>query len=162
MVGDATNYVKGNVLRGGDNDILPVDRSNGNFHRRRANVCAAQIGANGMYDTSTYSVSTSTSERRGNRWSDGRPYFTAVTTVLPPNSASCTYYTGDSSGGCYSASSEHPGGANCGMADGSVRFVSETIDSGFSDQLEVETGPSPYGIWGALGSIRGGEAVSAP
>ncbi len=155
--GDQSRRVKGNVLRGGDTDILPVDRGNSSFHRRRANVCEAQIGTGGMYLT-TYAVSTST-EQRGWRWSDGRPYFTAFTTILPPNGASCTYYSGDSSGGVYSASSEHPGGANVGMADGSIRFVSETIDSGYSDQLEVESGPSPYGVWGALGSIRGGEVA---
>ncbi|NLS91834.1 MAG: DUF1559 domain-containing protein [Planctomycetaceae bacterium] len=156
--GDQTPRVKGNILRGGDNDILPKDTSNGSFHRRRANICAAQIGANGRYDTTTYTVTTGT-QQRGWRWSDGRPYFNAVTTVLPPNSASCTYANADGSGGCYSASSEHPGGANVGLADGSVRFISETINSGFSDQLEVEEGPSPYGVWGALGSIMGGEPL---
>jgi prepilin-type N-terminal cleavage/methylation domain-containing protein/prepilin-type processing-associated H-X9-DG protein len=30
---------------------------------------------------------------------------------------------------CHSWSSNHPGGANCALADGSVRFVSETIDN---------------------------------
>lgn len=155
--GDQTNRVKGNVVRGGDDDVLPVDRSNANFHRRRANVCQAQIGPNGMY-LPTYPT-TNGDQQRGWRWGDGRPYFTAFMTVLPPNSASCTYANADSTGGHYAASSEHPGGVVVGMADGSTQFISDTINAGFSDQLEVESGPSPYGVWGALGSINGRESV---
>ena len=107
----------------------------------------------------SYAVTTST-QQRGWRWGDGRPYFVAFMTVLPPNSASCTYANRDDQGGCYSASSNHPGGANGGMADGSVRFISETIDSGFSDETRSsKRARSPYGVWGALGSIKGSEPV---
>jgi len=158
VCGDGTRRVKGNVLRGGDNDILPVDRSNNSFHRRRANICDAQVGPGGEYLT-TWNP-RSDNEYRGFRWGDARPYFVAFTTVLPPNGASCTYSGGDSSGGCFSASSNHPGGVNAGLGDGSVRFVSESINYGFPDQLEVEGGDSPYGVWGAMGSIKGGETVS--
>jgi prepilin-type processing-associated H-X9-DG protein len=42
--------------------------------------------------------------------------------------------------------SYHPGGVNVGLADGSVKFVKNTID---------------LGIWRALSSTRGGEVVSA-
>ncbi len=42
------------------------------------------------------------------------------------------------------------------MADGSVRFVTETINCG-----NYGTGTNPsYGIWGALGTVNGGEAIS--
>jgi hypothetical protein len=41
-----------------------------------------------------------------------------------------------------------------------VRFVTSTIDSGDPTKPPVTAGPSPYGVWGALGSISGGEAVS--
>lgn len=44
------------------------------------------------------------------------------------------------------ARSDHPGGVNAGLADGSVRFVKETI--------------SPQ-VWQALGTRAGGEAISA-
>jgi prepilin-type processing-associated H-X9-DG protein len=40
------------------------------------------------------------------------------------------------------ATSQHPGGVNVGMADGSVKFQSETIDSN---------------TWWALGTRSGGE-----
>jgi hypothetical protein len=43
------------------------------------------------------------------------------------------------------------------MGDGSVRFVSETIDAGSPNSYAVTTGKSPYGVWGAMGSPAGGE-----
>ena len=54
----------------------------------------------------------------------------------------CDYYAGSDWGtGCYGASSYHPGGVNAGLVDGSVRFVSETINNA---------------VWQAAGSIDGG------
>ena len=43
--------------------------------------------------------------------------------------------------------SRHPGGAHFALADGSVRFVSETID---------------YRLYNELGTRAGGESVAAP
>ncbi|TVQ03755.1 MAG: DUF1559 domain-containing protein, partial [Planctomycetaceae bacterium] len=54
----------------------------------------------------------------------------------------------------------HPGGVNAVLMDGSVRFISESIDTGNTSLPPpgaVNTGMSPYGVWGALGSIQGGE-----
>jgi prepilin-type processing-associated H-X9-DG protein len=58
------------------------------------------------------------------------------------------------------ASSYHSGGVNVSLGDGSVRFISETIDSGTitATTTPVSSGESPFGVWGALGSINGGEA----
>jgi hypothetical protein len=41
------------------------------------------------------------------------------------------------------------------MLDGSVRFIFNTIDCGgdYADKKCVKEGPSPFGIWGALGNI---------
>ncbi|MGL6196871.1 MAG: H-X9-DG-CTERM domain-containing protein, partial [Thermoguttaceae bacterium] len=63
------------------------------------------------------------------------------------------------------ASSYHTGGAVVGMCDGSVSFVSETVNSK-SPTYDVaqpacgNTGPSHYGIWGAMGTRSGGESSS--
>jgi hypothetical protein len=46
------------------------------------------------------------------------------------------------------------------IGDGSVRFISETINAGDNTKTPVTGGQSPYGAWGALGSINGGEATS--
>lgn len=90
----------------------------------------------------------------GQRWQDGRPGYCAITTVLPPNSATCS---SQANAGIYSASSKHPGGVLSLFADGSVRFVPETIDTGNLATAPVTSGISPFGVWGAIGSKSGGE-----
>ncbi len=95
----------------------------------------------------------------GMRWCDGRPLVSGFTTVLPPNAPSCLAGNRDWEWGIWSASSKHLGGVNGLMADGSVRFIQETINSGNPSLPETETGMSPYGVWGALGSKSGSEVI---
>lgn len=99
---------------------------------------------------------------RGYVFQNGVSQYNGFQTILPPNSPSCA----DDSGGAgfRSATSYHSGGVNGVLADGSVRFFSDTIDCGdqnfdfTSDTAnEITTGPSPFGIWGAMGTINGGE-----
>jgi prepilin-type N-terminal cleavage/methylation domain-containing protein len=89
------------------------------------------------------------------------------TTVLPPNSPSCAGYSPSSSyycSGLMSATSNHSGGVLVSRVDGSVSFASNTIDCG--DQTAASptgtqlTKPSPYGVWGALGTREGSESKS--
>jgi len=100
-----------------------------------------------------------TSAWRGQRWADGQVLVEGFNTVLPPNSPVCSY-SGDSVWGAASVQSYHSGGVNAAMLDGSVRFVSETIDCGDAYSNAVTSGKSPYGVWGAMGSAQGGETVS--
>ncbi|MGQ9506138.1 MAG: DUF1559 domain-containing protein [Thermogutta sp.] len=107
----------------------------------------------------------------GYRWGDGAAFFAGITTILPPNSAVCmlrgggwTGISGHFAPGLWTATSEHPGGVNVAMADGSVRFISDTIDAGNLWAVAprpTDSGPSPYGVWGALGTKAGGETVSS-
>ncbi|MHC2070579.1 DUF1559 family PulG-like putative transporter [Bremerella sp. T1] len=108
------------------------------------------------------SQSVQTDRAVGVQWFDGYPAFTGVTTVLPPNSPSCARDNWGDSWGLFSASSYHPGGVMVLMADASVQFIPETIDTGNLTAAEATSGISPYGVWGALGSKAGGETVSLP
>jgi prepilin-type N-terminal cleavage/methylation domain-containing protein/prepilin-type processing-associated H-X9-DG protein len=95
----------------------------------------------------------------GGIWAFGHPNWAGFSTILPPNSPSCYERNNNNpsnSVGVFSVSSLHPGGVQAAMADGSVRFINETIDCG-------NYGVAPnrnYGVWGALGTIAGGEAIS--
>jgi prepilin-type N-terminal cleavage/methylation domain-containing protein len=118
-------------------------------------VCLAVMGGGASWINSEWST--------GCRWYDSR--YTLLYTVLPPNSPTCTssnsQYAGE--GASISASSLHPqGGVAVAMCDGAVRFVSETIDagdpsSGITGGAAAYTGRSKRGVWGAMGSTRGGE-----
>lgn len=118
-----------------------------------------------------YSDVWSTSYTRGRRWFHGYGQcYNAFHTILPPNSPSC----GQEYSGMFSAASYHSGGVNVCMGDGSCRFISDTIDAGnpanghtvggvsaypFDNGKNLDP-KSPYGVWGAYGTIQGGETVS--
>jgi prepilin-type processing-associated H-X9-DG protein len=101
---------------------------------------------------------------RGYRWGDGGAYFSAFSTIAPPNSAGCFTGAGVNhwADGFFNANSYHTGGAQVLLLDGSVRFISENIDAGNQAAAVPNAafgGPSPYGVWGALGSRAGGEVL---
>lgn len=104
--------------------------------------------------------------RRGGNWVDGQPSYTAISTVVGPNGPACAEggNFGDQQHIMLPPSSNHTGGVNVAMCDGSVQFLSDNIDTG---DLTVGvagrlTGPSPYGVFGALGTIASGEVVQLP
>ena len=107
-------------------------------------------------------IAGSNGERaRGDRWGDSKVCFTGFQTILPPNSPSCSQGGTEDANAIHSAASRHRGGVQVCMADGGVRFVSENIDAGNPSAAPpgaVST-PSPFGIWGALGTKGGGEPL---
>jgi prepilin-type N-terminal cleavage/methylation domain-containing protein len=102
------------------------------------------------------------SELKGRNWARGIAPYNSMNTVLPPNAPSCSVNSDSWDNPLMiSASSFHPAGVNCVAGDGSVRFITETINSlSVADPRFVKSGPSQFGIWGAFGSFDGGESTS--
>lgn len=106
----------------------------------------------------------------GRIWSGSEQLYSSFNTILPPNSPTCIMGNQTNSDAfrwvMNSASSYHPGGANGCFTDGSVRFISETINCGNINERLGGTangnsgtfeGPSTFGVWGASGTINGAE-----
>ena len=102
---------------------------------------------------------------RGSHWGDGRAGVGLANTILPPNSPSFQVKDSPTDDGIYSAGSMHAGGVNVTFVDGSTHFISKDIDTGepATRTLTIEqmksNDASPYGVWGAAGTIRSGELV---
>ncbi|GAA4437012.1 DUF1559 domain-containing protein [Bremerella cremea] len=155
-----------NSTKIGQNVANGVGHSNG----AAPSVCAARKGPNGSLTGSVYTRGDN--ELPGWRWSDAHTVFTQWHVVLPPNSPSCS----NDSGGTIdhelmTASSYHPGGVNVVFADGAVKFVPDTIDTGnltaaesdiLSSNPQAYAGASLRGVWGALGTSSGGEVAKTP
>ena len=122
-----------------------------------AQVMADLQGCNSAWQSAQIILNT-----RGYLWGLGSTGFTMFNTIVPPNSKTYPWNTcnfiGWGSGGVPSwpnaangqnfanASSNHPGGVNVMFADGSVKFIKDSI---------------AMNIWWALGTRNGGEVISA-
>lgn len=109
----------------------------------------------------------STQQGRGFQWANTYLHHTAVFTVLPPNREICSshHHVNVMQVG---ASSRHQGGVHVLMADGAVKFITDSIEAGNSSNGVVGRGfggnrapgaPSPYGLWGALGTAAAKEVL---
>ncbi len=91
---------------------------------------------------------------KGYTWTTGSPGIGLLNTIVPPNSdkwkwSACRFGCvgcGADNGNFSNASSNHPGGANVAMCDGSCRFIKSSIS---------------MTTWWALGTKANGEVISS-
>ena len=120
-----------------------------------ANSAAVLAGLQSCATAWSNTASASYSTMRGFSWCDGNGGWTYTNIIQTPNLDSvfrgggCRFNCagcGIDSSFSYAVSSNHPGGANILMADGSVRFVKDSVG-----RL----------TWWALGTRNGGEVISS-
>ena len=113
-------------------------------------------------------ASNSVQQQRGYKWCNGMAVNTGITHILPPNREICSNTNNNFGPGVYGPSSRHVGGAHILMGDGAVIFITDSIEAGDSYHGNIVwngTGtrapgqPSPYGLWGALGTRANSEVI---
>ncbi|MBA2113532.1 DUF1559 domain-containing protein [Bremerella alba] len=119
----------------------------------RSNPSLAMTVSDGKYFIAGQGINA----RFGSWGTRGHVHFVGFNTVLAPNTPNAR----DGEYGVFAPSSEHPGGVNGVFGDGSVRFIADTIDTGDTTATRSHgfSGPSPYGVFGSMGSISGGEVT---
>ncbi len=122
----------------------------------------------------TGGATTSAVTQRGFLWADYHPMHTQFNTILPPNSEICTVSTAERFG-VLPSSSHHQGGVHILMADGAVKFITDSIEAGnsrtacvYCDATSAGTNSavpagsrSPFGLWGSLGTRASKEVINA-
>ncbi|EMI21107.1 secreted protein containing DUF1559 [Rhodopirellula maiorica SM1] len=134
-----------------------------------------------FYRNQTYwTGSTGNLSRRGHIWASGTLARSGFNTIAPPNRPSCSGGSGNprnfpnsvaNGNGVFTAGSQHQGGVHVVMADGAVKFITDSIESGDKDGETVGRtidtsssfsppgSKSPYGLWGALGTRASKEVI---
>jgi prepilin-type N-terminal cleavage/methylation domain-containing protein/prepilin-type processing-associated H-X9-DG protein len=137
----------------GDGDDFHVEVPGDWFRIPESNKTADKVRAACLaLDPSTMTGISKQISRSGRNWTFGNYIPSRYNHVMLPNERSCGRFDGSGTmdstvnnrGGATTASSRHSGGVNLALADGSVRFISETID---------------LAVWRAAGSRAGRETV---
>ncbi|MFH5804608.1 DUF1559 domain-containing protein [Alienimonas sp. DA493] len=161
LIGEIGRGIQGDrEFRRGYADDVPGLNHSATGYEDLSELCIEQVteaGNPGFYDPNYYY--NGSGEMRGTRWADAGMVFTQFLTIIAPNGPSCVRNGVDWENGVMTGGSFHTGGMQVAMVDGSVTFISETINNGNIDAGAVTSGRSPYGVWGALGTSIGGEVV---
>lgn len=160
----------------GDRDIRTIaaidNDSGGEFVRDEPDLCIHEGFADParpkLWGTTTPPTLAADDQGRGFRWASSSGVYGAFNTVLPPNRELCFGGPTADSHGMAPASSRHQGGVHVLMGDGAVRFITDSVEAGDIHHGNVWLGgvdesapgsPSPYGLWGALGTRASRETI---
>lgn len=146
--GGSTQYKRGAVNSGWD-------------HPQHCITMGKGTGGNFPSGTSASGYNT------GGRIGDAYGVYCTFCTIIQPNNPSCA--VGEKTEqGIWTVTSNHSGGVNVLMGDGSVRFVSDTIDNGSSLSVKASHDAPPtdgkttyFGVWGELGTRNSGGTVGS-
>ena len=177
MLGERAIFDGTNRLPGGMGTLQPIGT-----HLSRSSTpadCLGLVDSDGRYSRFFMGAANGVP---GWNWASHSERAISFSTIAAPNTARCggggggtLMPSGGYSGGgggtqMVTASSHHMGGAFVSLCDGSIRFVGDDIDDGppnptattanprFTDV--AQPGPSPFGVWGSLGTIAGGELMT--
>jgi prepilin-type processing-associated H-X9-DG protein len=126
---------------------LPAGALQSNAFNNTAAVLAGITACSAQWSKATAAPDL----QRGDTWCQGAMCATLFNTIVTPNGQNDAWaYCGAvASGGVsnYSnADSYHPGGVSVLMADGSVKFIKDSVNQA---------------VWWSLGTIGGGEVISS-
>lgn len=162
------NTTFGSVSDGLSNTIFMAEiaHSTGDrdIHRAAQDSTSVPSVCKSLYNPQTKQYDSQADGRdRGSRWADGAHYFQGFQTIIPPNGPQCMAadHWHQVEQKMLAAQSYHPSGVNVLLGDGSVHFMSESINAGDQnvDAADIGGGRSPYGVWGALGTKSSGESI---
>ena len=147
---------------GSGNTAVNGADANTNYNTNNASSCKSSYQGDGGWSGSAATAMIARDRSVGTRWADGRAGYNGFNTILQPNYGACN--SGGAWTGVLPPRSRHGGGVLAAFADGSVTFISENIDAGnpAASWPAKPTSPSPYGVWGQLGTMTGGESVRQP
>ncbi len=144
--GSSNTAVIGETLLGLGKSVTGAFPGGNDGKRLMGSISGVSPGAPGLTGianpdlTSLAAACTNWKGQRAYGWIAGKAFTTTFSCYLPPNSPVPDMYAHGI--GFFAARSNHPGGVNILMGDGSARFLSETV--------KLET-------WRALGTCSGGE-----
>jgi len=166
LAGERGNSIKRAVARNVSNALSSTNHDvcyNPN-HTFVPQECMNLRGANGSFSPNVPNgfIADSGDTPPGGRWYDGQTLMVWANFILPPNAPSCSSGGGHNDPALHPPTSNHTGGVNCSLVDGSVQFISDTIATGDLTRRAIRGGGATnYGPWGALGSRAGGESTTA-